>query len=218
MREGMCFLFLPHTSASLVVSENWDPTARADLETYMERIVPEKDRWYTHDLEGPDDATSHIRAMLTDTSLTIPVDDGNLSLGTWQGIYIFEHRVPSAPSQGVDAGIERGIKVKSSNFSPGYPARMSICPSILFKFTIYLSQVTTLLCCTLQKRSRHNIPRKTFCFLAFQNHDASCVISQFHHEFDPQITEFLDTYYLLIVSEISRAVMYQTSPTLTTIM
>ncbi len=92
VREGMCFLFLPHTSASLVISENWDPTARADLETFMERLVPERDSWYTHDLEGPDDATSHIRAMLTDTSLTIPVDDGRLSLGTWQGIYVFEHR------------------------------------------------------------------------------------------------------------------------------
>lgn len=92
VREGMCFLFLPHTSASLVMSENWDPTARADLETFMERLVPERDNWYTHDLEGPDDATSHIRSMLTDTSLTIPIDDGNLSLGTWQGIYIFEHR------------------------------------------------------------------------------------------------------------------------------
>ena len=61
----------------------------------MERLVPERDSWYTHGLEGPDDATSHIRAMLTDTSLTIPVDDGNLSLGTWQGIYIFEHRARS---------------------------------------------------------------------------------------------------------------------------
>jgi secondary thiamine-phosphate synthase enzyme len=92
VKEGMCFLFLPHTSASLVLSENWDPTARADLETFMERLVPERDTWYTHDLEGPDDATSHIRSMLTDTSMTIPVDDGNLSLGTWQGIYVFEHR------------------------------------------------------------------------------------------------------------------------------
>ena len=92
VREGMCFLFLQHTSASLVLSENWDPTARADLETFMERLVPESDNWYTHDLEGADDATSHIRSMLTDTSLTIPVDDGNLSLGTWQGIYLFEHR------------------------------------------------------------------------------------------------------------------------------
>jgi len=92
VREGMCFLFLQHTSASLVLSENWDPTARADLDTFMERLVPDKDAWYTHNLEGPDDATSHIRAMLTDTSLTIPVDDSDLSLGTWQGIYIFEHR------------------------------------------------------------------------------------------------------------------------------
>ena len=92
VKEGMCYLFLPHTSASLVLSENWDPTARADLETFMERLVSEKDTWYTHDLEGPDDATSHIRSMLTDTSATIPVDDGKLSLGTWQGIYIFEHR------------------------------------------------------------------------------------------------------------------------------
>lgn len=92
VQEGMCFLFLPHTSASLVLSENWDPTARADLQTFMERLIPEGDRWYTHDLEGPDDATSHIRAMLTDTSVTIPVDGGDLSLGTWQGIYLFEHR------------------------------------------------------------------------------------------------------------------------------
>jgi secondary thiamine-phosphate synthase enzyme len=92
VREGMCYLFLQHTSASLVVSENWDPTARADLETFMERLVPEKDNWYTHNLEGADDATSHIRAMLTDTSLTVPVDAGDLSLGQWQGIYVFEHR------------------------------------------------------------------------------------------------------------------------------
>jgi secondary thiamine-phosphate synthase enzyme len=92
VQEGMCFLFLPHTSASLVMSENRDPTARADLETFMERLVPERDTWYSHHLEGPDDATSHIRSMLTDTSLTIPIDDGDLSLGTWQGIYIFEHR------------------------------------------------------------------------------------------------------------------------------
>jgi secondary thiamine-phosphate synthase enzyme len=91
-REGMCFLFLQHTSASLVISENWDPTARADLETFMGRLVSERDTWYTHDLEGPDDATSHIRSMLTDTSLTVPVDNGDLSLGSWQGIYIFEHR------------------------------------------------------------------------------------------------------------------------------
>ena len=93
VRDGMCFLFLQHTSASLVMSENWDPTARTDLETFMERLVPERDTWYTHNLEGPDDATSHVRAMLSATSLSVPVDVGNLSLGTWQGIYLFEHRV-----------------------------------------------------------------------------------------------------------------------------
>lgn len=92
VNEGMCFLFLQHTSASLTISENWDPTARADLETFMERLVPERDSWYTHDLEGSDDATSHIRSILTDSSLTIPIDNGTLSLGTWQGVYIFEHR------------------------------------------------------------------------------------------------------------------------------
>jgi secondary thiamine-phosphate synthase enzyme len=92
VREGMCHLFCQHTSASLLISENYDPTAQADLETFMERLVPEGASWYTHDLEGADDATSHIRAMLTDVSLTIPVDDGRLNLGTWQGVYLFEHR------------------------------------------------------------------------------------------------------------------------------
>ena len=91
-REGMCFLFCPHTSASLTINENYDPTAQADLETALEKMVPENERWYTHDLEGPDDATSHIRAMLTGSSLTIPVDEGRLTLGTWQGLYLFEHR------------------------------------------------------------------------------------------------------------------------------
>ena len=95
--EGMCYLFLQHTSASLTLNENWDPTARADLETFMERLVPEKENWYTHNLEGSDDATSHIRSMLTDFNVMIPVDDGDLSLGAWQGIYIFEHR--SRPHQ-----------------------------------------------------------------------------------------------------------------------
>ena len=90
--EGMCFLFCPHTSASLTINENFDPTAQADLETSLEKLVPEVAGWYSHDLEGSDDATSHIRSMLTDTSLTIPIDSGMLSLGTWQGVYLFEHR------------------------------------------------------------------------------------------------------------------------------
>ena len=95
----MCFLYCPHTSASLTINENFDPSAQADLETSLERLVPESDRWYTHDTEGPDDASSHIRAMLTDTSLSIPIDDGRLSLGTWQGVYLFEHRSQSHDRQ-----------------------------------------------------------------------------------------------------------------------
>jgi secondary thiamine-phosphate synthase enzyme len=93
LREGLCYLFLPHTSASLVVSESYDPTARMDLETFLEKLVPENQSWYRHTLEGPDDSTSHMRAMLTLTSLTIPIEDSTLALGTWQGIYLFEHRV-----------------------------------------------------------------------------------------------------------------------------
>lgn len=90
--EGICFLFIQHTSASLTVSENYDPTAKSDMETFMEKLVPEGQAWYRHTLEGPDDSTSHIRAMLTLTSISIPVDAGELSLGTWQGVYLFEHR------------------------------------------------------------------------------------------------------------------------------
>jgi len=92
VRQGMCFLYCPHTSASLTINENYDPSAQADLETSLEKLVPENAQWYRHTMEGPDDASSHIRAMLTGTSLSIPVDDGQLSLGTWQGLYLFEHR------------------------------------------------------------------------------------------------------------------------------
>jgi secondary thiamine-phosphate synthase enzyme len=92
MQEGMCYLYVQHTSASLVVSESYDPSAKADLEEFMNRHVPENQPWFDHTMEGPDDSPSHIRAMLTLTSLTIPVDEGRLSLGTWQGVYLFEHR------------------------------------------------------------------------------------------------------------------------------
>jgi secondary thiamine-phosphate synthase enzyme len=92
VQEGMCYLLVQHTSASLVISENYDPTAKMDLEAFMERLVPENQPWYRHTLEGPDDSPSHLRAMLTDVSLAIPIDGGELSLGTWQGIYLFEHR------------------------------------------------------------------------------------------------------------------------------
>ena len=90
--EGMCVLFIPHTSASLVLNESYDPTARIDLESFMDRLAPENQSWYRHTLEGSDDSPSHIRAMVTQPDVTIPIDGGDLSLGTWQGIYLFEHR------------------------------------------------------------------------------------------------------------------------------
>ena len=92
VREGMCFLYVQHTSASLVISESFDPTARHDMETYLEKNVPEGEGWQRHTMEGSDDSPSHIRSMLTNVSLAIPIDEGKLSLGTWQGIYLFEHR------------------------------------------------------------------------------------------------------------------------------
>jgi secondary thiamine-phosphate synthase enzyme len=91
--EGMCHLFVQHTSASLLISENYDPTARMDLETFLEKLVPENQSWYRHTLEGPDDSSSHLRAMLTPVSLCIPIENGGLCLGTWQGVFLFEHRV-----------------------------------------------------------------------------------------------------------------------------
>ncbi len=90
--QGMCYLYTQHTSASLVISESYDPSARVDLEAFMERLAPENQAWYRHTLEGSDDSPSHMRSMLTQTSITIPIDDSELSLGTWQGIYLFEHR------------------------------------------------------------------------------------------------------------------------------
>ncbi len=92
VREGLCFLYVQHTSASLVISESYDPTARQDMEAFLERLAPEGQPWHRHTLEGVDDSPSHLRAMLTSTSETIPVDDGRLSLGAWQGIYLAEHR------------------------------------------------------------------------------------------------------------------------------
>lgn len=91
MREGLLTVFCRHTSASLVIQENAAPAARRDLERYFARIAPESGE-YEHDDEGPDDMPAHLRAALTDTQLTIPLIDGALALGTWQGIYLFEHR------------------------------------------------------------------------------------------------------------------------------
>lgn len=90
--EGLCSLFIQHTSASLLIQENADPSARADLENWLNRLVPENDPLYTHTLEGPDDMPAHIKAALTATSVSVPVREGRLMLGTWQGIYLWEHR------------------------------------------------------------------------------------------------------------------------------
>ena len=89
---GLCTLFIRHTSASLVIQENADPSARRDLEAWLDRLVPEGDSLYTHTVEGPDDIPAHITAALTATSLAVPVLDGELALGTWQGIFLWEHR------------------------------------------------------------------------------------------------------------------------------
>jgi secondary thiamine-phosphate synthase enzyme len=90
--EGLVTLFLRHTSASLLIQENADPSARRDLEAWLARLVPEDDPLWTHITEGPDDMPAHVRTMLTATQLSIPLMDGRLGLGTWQGIWLWEHR------------------------------------------------------------------------------------------------------------------------------
>lgn len=90
--EGLCTIFVAHTSASILVQENADPSARADLEAWLNRLVPEGDRLFTHLTEGPDDMPSHIKSALTATSVSIPIEGGRLALGSWQGIYLWEHR------------------------------------------------------------------------------------------------------------------------------
>jgi len=89
---GLVTLHVRHTSASLLIQENADPDVRADFERFFRRLVPENDPLYRHDAEGPDDMPSHIRAALTSTTLSIPVIGGRAALGTWQGIYLYEHR------------------------------------------------------------------------------------------------------------------------------
>jgi secondary thiamine-phosphate synthase enzyme len=90
--EGLCTLFIRHTSASLLIQENYDDSARVDLENWLNRLVPENDPIYTHTLEGADDMPAHIKAALTATQLSIPFQRGELLLGAWQGIYLWEHR------------------------------------------------------------------------------------------------------------------------------
>jgi secondary thiamine-phosphate synthase enzyme len=91
--RGLCHLFLHHTSASLVLCENADPDVRTDMERFMLRLVPDGDTLFEHVAEGPDDMPAHIRSILTHTDLTLPVSNGRCSLGTWQGVYLWEHRL-----------------------------------------------------------------------------------------------------------------------------
>jgi secondary thiamine-phosphate synthase enzyme len=99
VEQGLCTVYMPHTSASLVIQENADPSAQRDLERWLARLVPEGDRLYTHTSEGADDMPAHIKAALTATSLSIPVLGGRLGLGTWQGIFLWEHRRARATRQ-----------------------------------------------------------------------------------------------------------------------
>jgi len=92
VENGLCTVFIQHTSASLLVQENADPSAQYDLEHWISRFVPEKDPHYTHTLEGPDDMPAHIRSALTNTTLSIPIINNELALGRWQGVFVWEHR------------------------------------------------------------------------------------------------------------------------------
>ena len=92
VKTGLCHLFIQHTSASLLMMENADPDVLVDLETFLAELVPDGDPRYRHTAEGPDDMAAHVRSMLTSTDLSIPITDGKLNLGTWQGIYLWEHR------------------------------------------------------------------------------------------------------------------------------
>jgi secondary thiamine-phosphate synthase enzyme len=97
LRVGLASLFMRHTSASLTLNENASPDVRRDFATWFDRAVPDGSDFWTHTLEGPDDMPAHLKASLTDSSLTIPVRDGRLALGTWQGIYLCEHRDSAGP-------------------------------------------------------------------------------------------------------------------------
>lgn len=90
--EGLCNIFILHTSASLVITENADPDVLADLETVISELAPDGDPRFTHTAEGPDDMSAHVRCLLTQTSISIPIESGALRLGTWQGLFLWEHR------------------------------------------------------------------------------------------------------------------------------
>ncbi len=92
VRQGLCTVFLHHTSASLILCENADPDVRRDLEAFISRLVKDGDSLFQHDAEGPDDMPAHVRTVLTQNSLSIPIRNGAVDLGTWQGLYVWEHR------------------------------------------------------------------------------------------------------------------------------
>ncbi len=92
IETGLCHVFIHHTSASLMLCENADPTVLSDLESFMSRLVPDGDALFRHTAEGPDDMPAHVRSVLTQTGLNLPVDRGRLDLGTWQGVFVWEHR------------------------------------------------------------------------------------------------------------------------------
>ena len=92
VRDGTVTIFIRHTSASLMITENADPSVQTDLKAYFERLVPEDSDYFVHTMEGPDDMPSHIRSLLTRTSEVVPVANGRMQLGTWQGLFVFEHR------------------------------------------------------------------------------------------------------------------------------
>ncbi|MFO1429093.1 MAG: secondary thiamine-phosphate synthase enzyme YjbQ [Candidatus Competibacteraceae bacterium] len=92
LKTGLIHVFVHHTSASLILCENADPAVRRDLETFMARLIPDGAAWFEHNDEGPDDMPAHVRTVLTQNSLTLPLTEGRCALGTWQGIYLWEHR------------------------------------------------------------------------------------------------------------------------------
>lgn len=92
LKAGLCHVFIHHTSASLMICENYDVQVRKDMETFMSRLAPDGDPMFVHDDEGPDDMPAHVRTILTDSGLTLPIADGRCKLGTYQGVYLWEHR------------------------------------------------------------------------------------------------------------------------------
>ena len=104
VKNGLCILFIPHTSASLLINENYDPFVQTDVGNFLEQLVPEMQPWMKHRMEGSDDSSSHLRSALLPVEITIPIDKGRLSLGTWQGVFLAEHRTVAHLRQ-VEVGI-----------------------------------------------------------------------------------------------------------------